>query len=160
MLDEYIKSHGKRLYGLCLTLTRSRHEADDLYQDTWLRALKSIHSYDPTLPFEPWLTAICVNTYRSALRRIMKSPVLELADGGEKQRLIENAPAPEASEHSELREAVDALPEKLRLTVILYYFRDMDIAKTARALSVPAGTVKSRLNKARRLLKEALEQNE
>lgn len=53
--------------------------------------------------------------------------------------------------------AVDALPEKLRLTVILFYFRDMDITSTAAVLGIPPGTVKSRLNKARNKLKEVLE---
>ena len=53
--------------------------------------------------------------------------------------------------------AVRGLPEKLRVTVVLYYFRDMDTAGTAEVLGVPQGTVKSRLSKARKLLKEVLE---
>ena len=52
---------------------------------------------------------------------------------------------------------MDRLPEKLRVTVILFYFRDMDLAQTAKALGIPVGTVKSRLNHARKLLKEVLQ---
>ena len=53
MLDNYISEYGTRLYGLCVTLCADRHNADDLYQETWLRALKRFDSYDRTKPFEP-----------------------------------------------------------------------------------------------------------
>ena len=112
---------------------------------------------DPTKEFEPWLTTICVNTYRNTLRRIMKSPVFNtFATTEEKEQVINSVPAPEGSDYSDLYSAIDNLPEKLRLTVLLFYFRDMDIEKTATVLGIPPGTVKSRLNKARKLLKEVL----
>lgn len=59
-------------------------------------------------------------------------------------------------DYGPLYEAVDGLPEKLRLAVILFYFEEMDIAATAQVLGIPEGTVKSRLSKARKLLKEVL----
>ena len=64
--------------------------------------------------------------------------------------------APEKVDYRPLYEAIDHLPEKYRLAVILYYFDDRDIAATAQILGIPSGTVKSRLDKARKLLKEAL----
>ena len=76
MIDQYIHQYGKRLYGLCLTLCASTMEADDLYQDTWLQVVKYISRYDASRDFEPWLTKICVNLYRNALRRLSKSPFL------------------------------------------------------------------------------------
>ena len=69
---------------------------------------------------------------------------------------MENIVAEEPPDYSDLHAAIDRLPEKLRMTVILFYFRDMDITRTAAVLKVPEGTVKSRLNKARKLLKEVL----
>ena len=107
-------------------------------------------SYDPGLPFEPWITRICVNTYRNVLRRLARSPVRPMEEG-------EDFPAPDSPDYAPLYEAVRGLPEKLRVTVVLYYFRDMDTAGTAEVLGVPQGTVKSRLSKARKLLKEVLE---
>ena len=65
MIDQYIRQYGKRLYGLCLTLCADPFEAEDLYQETWLKALKNLSRYDPSREFEPWLTRICVNTYRT-----------------------------------------------------------------------------------------------
>ncbi len=156
MLDTYIQQYGKRLYGLCLTLCADPFQADDLYQDTWLKVLRYFSRYDPQQDFEPWLTAICVNTYRSALRRMARSPFLQFASTEAHDQVMNAAPAPEKADYAELHAAIALLPEKLRLTVILFYFRDMDIHTVAKILGIPVGTVKSRLNTARKKLKEVL----
>ena len=157
MIDQYIRQYGRRLYGLCLTLCANSFDADDLYQDTWLKAVKNISQYDESREFEPWLTRICVNTYRNRLQRIIKSPIFDaFSSEEEKTAVMESIAAPEAEDYSRLHKAIDRLPEKLRITVILFYFRDMDVGRTAHALNIPPGTVKSRLSKARKLLKEVL----
>lgn len=157
MINQYIYQYGKRLYGLCLTLCKNSHDAEDLYQDTWLKVLDRLPQYDTSKDFEPWLTSICINTYRDMLRRFTRSPIFNLfTSNEEKTAVLNNAVAPEKEDYSNLHVAIDGLPEKLRITVILFYFRDMDIAATADILGIPTGTVKSRLNKARKLLKEVL----
>lgn len=156
MIDQYIQKYGRRLYGLCRSLCADPFDADDLYQETWLRVVKHISKYDPSREFEPWLTRICVNTYRSILRRLAKSPLLDFSSGEEKDRLLASIPAPEKTDYAPLYEAVGKLPEKLRLAVVLFYFRGEDLASTAQILNIPVGTAKSRLNKARKRLKEVL----
>jgi RNA polymerase sigma-70 factor (ECF subfamily) len=157
LLDTYIRTYGKRLYGLCRTLCADSIDADDLYQDTWLRVLNNLERYDENRPFEPWLTRICVNLYRNSLRRISKSPFFNgFSSAEEKQAVLETACAPPTEDYGALHAAVGRLPERLRLAVILFYFRDMDCKAVAQTLNVPIGTVKSRLSKAKKLLKEAL----
>lgn len=156
MIDQYIRQYGKRLYGLCLSLCANTFEADDLYQDTWLKVLKNFSQFDSSKEFEPWLTQICVNTYRNALRRIKRSPFLNFQTNEEKDACLAAVPATEKEDYSELHAAIQKLPEKLRMCVILFYFEGMDIAATASALGIPEGTVKSRLSKARQKLKEVL----
>ena len=155
-MDQYIRKYGKRLYGLCMTLCADKHEADDLYQDTWVKVLKRFDTYDPSRDFEPWLTRLCVNTYRDRLRRLSRSPFLNFSTNETKEAFLLTATAPEMEDYSDLYAAIDQLPEKLRLTIILFYFEDMDIEKTAQTLGIPTGTVKSRLHKARIQLKEVL----
>ena len=155
-MDQYIRKYGKRLYGLCMTLCADKHEADDLYQDTWVKVLKRFDTYDPSRDFEPWLTRLCVNTYRDRLRRLSRSPFLNFSSNETKEAFLLTATAPEVEDYSDLYAAIDQLPEKLRLTIILFYFQDMDIEKTAQTLGIPTGTVKSRLHKARIQLKEVL----
>ncbi len=156
MIDQYIRQYGRRLYGLCRSLCPNRFDADDLYQETWLRVVKHFSRYDPGRDFEPWLTRICVNTYRSTLRRLAGSPLLDFSSGEDKDRLLDSIPAPEQKDYTPLYEAVGQLPEKLRLTVVLFYFQGQDLVSAAGILEIPVGTVKSRLNKARKRLKEAL----
>lgn len=157
MIDDLIQKYGKRLYGLCLTLCANSCDADDLYQDTWLKVVKNITQYNPHQEFEPWLTKICVNTYRNTLRRLLHSPIFNgFASEEEKTAILEQVPEPAASDYSALHKSIDQLPTKLRITVILFYFQDMDIAAVSQVLEIPPGTVKSRLNKARKLLKEVL----
>lgn len=156
MIDSYIRQYGGKLYGLCRTLCANEADADDLYQDTWLKVLRYFDRYDSSREFEPWLTRICINTYRSKLRRIARSPVFRFHTNEEQDAVMQKLAAPEKEDYAALYAAIDQLPEKLRMTVILFYFRDMDIASVSEVLGLPSGTVKSRLHKARKLLKEVL----
>ena len=160
LIDAYIQQYGKRLYGLCLTLCGTPFDADDLYQETWLKAVRYRDQYDPTRDFEPWLTRICVNTYRNTLRRLARSPVWNrFSTTEEKDAALAAVPAEErktGDDYAELHQAIDKLPERLRIAVILFYIRDMDVVSAARILGIPTGTMKSRLNHARKRLKEAL----
>ena len=158
MINTYIATYGKRLYGLCRTLCGSSFEADDLYQDTWLQVVRHMDKYDRSRPFEPWLTRICVNLYRNRLRRWSRSPIQQqFASNEAKEQLMAGVAAPQKEDYSDLYAAIDRLPEKLRLTVILFYFQEMDLAAVGQTLGVPVGTVKSRLNRARNQLKEVLQ---
>ncbi len=157
MIDEYINKHGKRLYGLCLSLCADKNEADDLYQETWLKVLKNIDKFDETKQFEPWLTKICVNIYRNSLKRLRRTPVFDnFRTAEEKERTLNLIKKEESKDYGELYCAIDNLPEKLRTAVVLFYFEDMNIGSASKILNIPEGTMKSRLNKARKLIKEAL----
>lgn len=157
MIDEYIHLYGKRIFGLCTVLCASKYDAEDLYQETWLKVMKNIHRYDKNRDFEPWISRICVNTYRDFLRRKTASPITDnFADTQTKDAVLDSVPNREEQNGTDIRDAVDRLPEKLRMTVILFYFSDLGEEKTAEILKIPVGTVKSRLHKAKKMLKEAL----
>ena len=156
-MDEYIRTYGRRLFGLCLHLCRSRSEAEELYQDTWLRLLEQWARYDPSQPFEPWAARVCVNLYRDRLRRLRRQvTVLAFPSWEEQDRALAQAPSPETEDYSPLHQALARLPDRLRLPVILYYFAGHDIRETARMLGLPEGTVKSRLARARDQLRRWL----
>lgn len=158
MIDQYIRQYGRRLYGLCLHLCANRSDADDLYQETWLKVMKNFEKFDGVRNFEPWLTQICVNEYRNLLRRIRRSPVYDhFSSTEEKELLFSSIPAEENKDYTDLYTAIRKLPEKLRITIVLYYFEGMDIRSTAKVLKIPEGTVKSRLSQAKRKLKGVLD---
>ena len=92
------------------------------------------------------------------LRKLSRSPFFDqFTSNEEKDDFFAQCAVIESTDYSWLHEMIDQLPEKLRLTLILYYFREMSVESTAKVLNIPNGTVKSRLSKARKMLKEALE---
>lgn len=157
VIEAYIEKHGRRLYGLCRSLIGD--DADDLYQETWLRAYMKLDTYKSEFPFEAWLTSICVNAYRDELRRRRRRRENEV-DAEDKQELMENIGDETDCRAFEVREAVEKLPQKLRETVILYYYNGYDEKTTARILKIPVGTVKSRLSAAKTKLKGELTDDE
>ena len=158
MLEELIAKHGRRLYGLCIKLCGNAYEADDLYQEIWLRVHCKLDKYDPSQSFEHWLTAICVNAYRDMLRRERFSGLfIKFSTNEEKDSVLASVAAEDpTAENAELWEAVRRLPEKYSTVILLHYYCGYDVRELSRILKAPEGTVKYRLHKARELLKGGL----
>lgn len=160
MTEAWVEEHGKKLYGLCLKLERHPHKAEELYQETWLRALRYQNRYNEKEPFYPWIARICVNTWKNLLRRrklesvfrdFTQSEALNPGAGTEATRDAD------PFEHESLERALSELDSKHRLVVVLHYYEDLSIAKTAGILGLREGTVKSRLHHARQKLRRCLE---
>ena len=152
--EEKIARYGNRLYGLCIKLCREKSDADDLYQETWLKVYCKLDKYDASKPFEHWLTAICVNCYRDSLRRnSFERLIVDFPTNQAKDSEINSIPSEDSTENAELWEAVRRLPEKYRTVIILHYFRGYDVKELSAILKIPEGTVKYRLHRARELLK-------
>lgn len=150
--QQLVEEYGDRLFGLCMHLCRQRDTAEELYQETWVRVLMKQGSFRDGEPFEPWLTKICVNLYRDSLRRQRLRRFLPLSG-------LEAAEVPlqiSDDERLSLLDAVGRLPEKLRLAVILVYMQGYTERQAGEILGISVNGVKSRLLRARKLLKEAL----
>ena len=174
MMDLLIDRHKTDLYSLCLKLTRSGPDADDLFQDTWVKVMKSLDSYNPEHRFKTWLFAICMNRYRDLYRwrrrwwrRVRRlgeegSPEGEPRPDDELAAMEAGEPNPEEQAISQekrgaVREALDRLDDPFRLPILLHYFQDLSVAEIARILKIPTGTVKTRLLRGREKLKGAIE---
>lgn len=150
--QEWVDTYGTRLFGLCMHLCRQRDAAEELYQETWVRVLMKRDSFRDGEPFEPWLTRICVNLYRDSLRRQRLRRFLPLS-GLETTAVF---PQISSDERLSLLDAVGRLPDKLRIAVILVYMQGYTESQAAGILGISVNGVKSRLLRARKLLKEAL----
>jgi len=163
LFDSYISRYGKRLFGLCLKLCQSREDAEDLYQETWIKAYKFIDKYDRSKDFEPWLTRICANTYRDTLRRQKwRKLTAVFQTNEEKDAVMSSVPSSVPSndeDYSDVRDAVNKLPEKYRLPIVLYYWLGHDVKTLAEIMEIAEGTAKYRLHIAREMLKGRLEPN-
>ena len=158
MLDALIESQGPRLFSLCCKLCRSRSEAEDLYQETWLRALQKQAQLLQAEKPGAYLARICLNLFRDRWRRRKFLCFFSMSQA-EGQAYVEArlpVPGPQEEDAGALRQAVNALPEPYRQAVLLYYFCEQSIEEAAAILGVPPGTVKSRLSRGRKMLKEVL----
>jgi RNA polymerase sigma-70 factor (ECF subfamily) len=147
-------------------LARDPAAADDLVQETFLRALRSWDTFRPGTDCRRWLLTICRNTHYSHHRRARRETTTgddaELEALAAADIMVEAAAGGLAAvfDHFDLADAVrrevDALDEPFRETVVLVDLQDCSYAEAADVLGVPVGTVRSRLFRARRLLQERL----
>ena len=163
--EEEALVHAEQLYRIALRLTGSPQAAEDLVQDTYLRAFRGWQSYKPGTNLAAWLATIMRNANLDELRRQSRRPVQEpLDDDGDYylyNRLAETGPQPQDEVLARLSgnaivSAVGDLPPNFREVVVLVDVGDFSYADAADILGIPIGTVMSRLYRGRRLLKRAL----
>ena len=136
------------MYSAAMSILRNEQDALDAMQDAALKAWKKLPSLKERAYFQTWITRITIRCAMDIARK-RKPEALILADVP--------APREHASERVDIERAMDALDEKTRLCVVLYYLEDMPVEHVARAVGARVGTVKSRLHRARAKLRQVLE---
>ena len=136
------------LYRVAKSMLGSEADCADAAQNALLRAWERLHTLRDPAYFKTWLTRILINECRAILRQRARYSPLEA-------EIAEDEAAPEHS--SELYEAVMGLEQKYRLPVVLYYIEGFRTAEIAAMLRLPEGTVKTRLRRAREILRKELE---
>ena len=152
-----------RLYRYLLRWVRDHATAEDLFQQTWMRIIANIHRFDARRSFDPWLFAIARNLVMDHLRRRRPGSLEEPAAEGRPLSDSISTSAPGALEqllHSEraerIQRALEAQPPVFREILTLRFEEEMKLEEIAEVLSVPLGTVKSRLGRALEHLRTAL----
>jgi RNA polymerase sigma-70 factor, ECF subfamily len=144
-------------FRIAFSVLRQREDAEDVAQEAFAKAYRSFRQLRERDRFRAWLVRM---TFRMAIdrqRANRRRLVRESVEAGLQPRLDPTSDALVASERAEqLWRAIDALPEKLRLVIVLAGIQGHDIREVARLLDVPDGTVKSRLFLARKQLREQL----
>jgi RNA polymerase sigma-70 factor, ECF subfamily len=155
-------AHAEALYRTARRVTRNPADADDLVQDTYLKAFRAAGRFEHGSNLRAWLFTILMNTWRNRRRDAVRDPVAVASD------IVEQSEAPQASASSpesallqatlapELRAALDALPDAFREAVWLRDVEEFTYAEIAAMLEIPIGTVMSRISRGRRQLHEAL----
>ncbi len=159
-----MRRHNQRLYRAARAILRSDDEAEDVIQETYVRAYQHLRDFAGEAQLSTWLTRIAVNEALSRLRRHQR-----ISDGGEDgearrqtmERFESQAPGPEqqlleGETRKVLEAAIDALPEPYRVVFVLREIEEMDTADTAACLELSEETVKIRLHRSRRMLRRRL----
>jgi RNA polymerase sigma-70 factor (ECF subfamily) len=149
------------LYNLAHWLTQNREEAEDLVQETYVKALKGFSSFQPGTNFRAWMYRILRNTFltsRTGLRErntvALEPEAEELLPGG--PETPESILIDRASEEL-VQNAIEQLPLIYREVLLLCEVEEMSYQEIADVLSIPMGTVMSRLSRARKALRQALQ---
>ena len=142
------------VFGLCFRMMGHRQDAEDVTQDTFLRALKAIRGFDADRPLRPWLLGIAANRCRTALSRRSRRPApSEVADDPIDPRAGLADPDGLAAE---LERAIGRLRPDYRLVFILYHEQGLSYEEIGQTTSRPIGTIKTWIHRARATLAEEL----
>jgi RNA polymerase sigma-70 factor (ECF subfamily) len=158
------------LFNLAVNLTRNRKDAEDLVQETYLRAYRFFDSYQPNTQIKAWLFRILRNTFINRYRASKIRPEEIHFDKIETayERMVEERFLRERQPTSpeklvmegvldgEIQQAMDGLPQEYRVVVLMALVEEMSYKEIAAALSIPLGTVMSRLHRGRKLLQKSL----
>ena len=165
-IDALIALYEDDLFNLCCKLHQSRADAEDLYQLTWVKVIRAAHTYRHK-SFKNWLYTICLNVYRDAWRRdrLRRSLSGLWTDDEAKAYALDTATDNISAESVAIKnitqqlvaEKVSLLPDRLKLPVVLHYFEGLTYEESAQLLKIPVGTIKSRLNAAKRKLRGEME---
>lgn len=162
--EPIMRRHNQKLYRAARAILRDDAEAEDVLQETYVRAYQHLRAFGGHSQFSTWLTRIAVNEALARLRRRKRFSDLAGSDeakGDAMDRIESRNPDPEQqlleSETRHLLEAaIDALPEPYRLVFALREIQEMDTAETAEFLELTEETVKVRLHRAKRMLRRDL----
>jgi len=160
--ESLVRKYQKPVYSLCHSITGAHQIADDLSQETFIKAFLALPHFINGLDFYSWIRRIALNNCFNHLKRWKRERPLaeEINTAGHNFLSSPNESPPEALQRDEMqkkfREALRALPEDQRAIFVLRAFENMSYQEIARSLSIPPGTVMSRLSRARKKLKDQM----
>jgi len=165
--EREVLPHLDSIYAMALRLARNPEDANDLLQDTVLRAYRFFHQFTPGTNSRAWVLTILFNNFRNGYRKSGREQVsqseAEFTERLEAESLAadQTRSNPEALAFANVMEpevtaALDSIPEEFRAALLLVDMQELSYQEVAGVLEVPIGTVKSRVSRGRSLLREAL----
>ncbi|MFM2076596.1 MAG: hypothetical protein RJA49_486 [Actinomycetota bacterium] len=160
--------HAGQLYSAALRMTRNRADAEDLVQETYLRAYRGFHGFEEGTNLRAWLFRILTNTYinsyRSKQRRVQETELNDVEDLYLYRHIADVGKASRSAEDTlfdlftddEVKAALESLPEAFRMPVLLADVEEFSYKEIAEMLDIPIGTVMSRLHRGRKAMQKAL----
>ncbi|HYE84788.1 MAG TPA: sigma-70 family RNA polymerase sigma factor [Vicinamibacterales bacterium] len=148
--------HAAALLRMATRLCGGRDAGEDLVQETYLQAWKSFGRFEPGTNCRAWLYKILIYSHSRVRRDQSRRPVVTSLETAPDAALLFDPPTPDALTSASVKAAFSSLPDQFRLAVLLVDVEQLSYREAAEALDVPIGTVMSRLNRGRRLMRQAL----
>jgi RNA polymerase sigma-70 factor (ECF subfamily) len=165
--DQLVERYHKQAYNIAYRMTGNHADAEDLTQEAFIRAFRFFAQYKRELPFDSWLYKIMSNVFVDMLRRRPKAQIRSLdqpiatEDGEALLEIADTSDGPEdllmsREMDSRIQAALNSIPEDFRLAVIYADIEGLSYEEIADAMSCSIGTVRSRLHRGRKLLRDRL----
>jgi len=157
---EIVNRYKNGLYAFLKNFVHRQDIVDDIFQETFLQLFNSLENFDPSRPLRPWLFTIAANKAKDALRHLSRTSNITIGSISDSQEMsfeeaINNLTSDKVIPYDNLektetaiqvRQIISDMPENLREILILSYFNQFSYKQMAEILSIPIGTVKSRLH--------------
>ncbi len=153
--EELIRRLQRRVYGFAYQHLRDLDEAYDLTQEIFVKLFRNLARYDPDRPFEPWFWKLAANTTINYRRKRVPTPTDQSTDQAT-ARAGSAGPAHDPS----LVDALAQLDPAYRLPILLHYYADLPLEQVAQSLNLTVPAIKSRLHRARAMLRNSLAESE
>ncbi|MCM3693628.1 sigma-70 family RNA polymerase sigma factor [Neobacillus niacini] len=161
LMDEIMNQYGQEILQLTYSYVNNKAIAEDLTQDIFVKCYKSLHTYSGKSKLRTWLWRIAINHCKDFHRSWYNKNVIiageEMPSNGSKKELVEQTVI-QKEEDDELISAIMTLSIKYREVIYLFYYEEMSLKEIAVVTETGINTVKTRLRRAKELLKERLEE--
>jgi RNA polymerase sigma-70 factor (ECF subfamily) len=154
--ERLYRAHVARVYGLCLRMTRHQQTAEDLTQETFVNAWRSLSAFEGRSGFGTWLHRIAVNAVLARGRSPQGRGEVSITDFDGEEREFESHDGMDTATPIDLERAIETLPPGARDVMVLHGVYGYSHEEAADMLGVAVGTCKAQLHRARRLLRERM----
>lgn len=163
-LEQLIDIHGKVIYSFCMKLAVNKEDAEDLYQQTFLKALELKDNLDKNNNPKSFLITIAINLWKNSKRKYARHnriAPLTYIDNPDSVEISDSTNLEDTAINNileaELMLSINNLNDKFRIPILMFYTGNLSIEEIANSLKLPKGTIKSRLHKGRLIIKKELE---
>lgn len=164
--EKLVTRYRSGLYNMIYQMIKNREEAEDLVQETFMKAFNSLESYNECYAFSTWLYKIafnhCIDAIRKKkLRTLPLDKPIQLQAGEVHHQIRDESHSPEkvllfAEKKNLIKKSIEGLPERYRIAIILRHKEERSYEEISEILKIPLGTVKARIFRAREMLKKKL----
>ena len=158
-IETLMRKHGNEVLRTAYSYVKDKFTAEDIFQEVFIKVYKNLENFRDESDIKTWIIRITINTAKDYLKSAYSRKVVTMMEFKEDQLVSDNdfEEIENRDRDEQVKKTVMSLPEQYREVLLCVYYHDMSVADTAKSLGIAEGTVKSRLSRARDMMKNKLE---
>lgn len=158
-IETLMRKHGNEVLRTAYSYVKDKFTAEDIFQEVFIKVYKNLENFRDESDIKTWIIRITINTAKDYLKSAYSRKVVPMMEFKEDQLVSDNdfEEIENRDRDEQVKKTVMSLPEQYREVLLCVYYHDMSVADTAKSLGIAEGTVKSRLSRARDMIKNKLE---